>query len=108
MDVHAELAFTTRITDKCDVYSFGVVALEVMMGRHPKELLSSMSSSKSTTAVSDSTEFLLKDVLDQGLPQPTGQIAEEVAIVVTIALQCVGDKPESRPTMCFVAQELSS
>jgi serine/threonine protein kinase len=55
MDVHAELAFTTRITDKCDVYSFGVVALEVMIGRHPKELLSSLLSSKSTTAVSDNT-----------------------------------------------------
>ncbi|TQD90554.1 hypothetical protein C1H46_023900 [Malus baccata] len=36
-----ELAFTMRVTDKCDVYSFGVVALEVMMGRHPRDMLES-------------------------------------------------------------------
>jgi serine/threonine protein kinase len=106
----AELAFMTRITEKCDVYSFGVVALEVMMGRHPRELLSFLSSSKSTTTMStsDSTEFPLNDVLDQVLPQPTSQIAKELAFVVTIALQCVSDIPESRPTMQFVEQELSA
>ncbi|XP_058082404.1 MDIS1-interacting receptor like kinase 2-like [Magnolia sinica] len=40
-----ELAYTMRVTEKCDVYSFGVVALEVMMGNHPGELISSLSSS---------------------------------------------------------------
>ncbi|KAE8124789.1 hypothetical protein FH972_019642 [Carpinus fangiana] len=103
------LAFLVRITDKCDVYSFGVVALEVMMGMHPRELLSSLSSSKSrrTMPIVESSEFLLKDVLDQGLPQPTGQIAQEIAFVVSIALQCVSATPELRPIMRFVAQELS-
>ena len=105
-----ELAFTMRVTDKCDIYSFGVVALEVMMGRHPRELLSSLSSSISTkaTPISDSTEFLLKDVLDHRLPQPIGQIAHDVALVVTMALDCVSDTPESRPTMHFVSQKLSA
>jgi serine/threonine protein kinase len=106
----AELTFMTRITGKCDVYSFGVVALEIMMGRHPRELLSFLSLSKSTRTMptSGSTKFSLMDVLDQGLPQPTGQIAQELAFVVTIALQCVSDMLESRPTMHFVAQELSA
>ncbi|XP_042973807.1 MDIS1-interacting receptor like kinase 2-like isoform X2 [Carya illinoinensis] len=99
-----ELALSMRVTDKCDVYSFGVVALEVMMGRHPRELLASLSSSQ---PVSDSTEFLLKDVLDQGLPTPTGKIAEAVVFVVTRALLCVRDNPDSRPSMRFVEQELS-
>ena len=101
----AELALTLRLTDKCDVYSFGLVALELMMGRHPRELLSSLSFNSRTL---DTAEFLLKDVLDQGLPPPTGQIAEAVEFVVTIALACVHDTPKERPTMRFVAQELSA
>ncbi|KAH9704155.1 MDIS1-interacting receptor like kinase 2 [Citrus sinensis] len=40
-----ELAYTMVVTEKSDVYSFGVVALEVLMGKHPRELLSSLSSS---------------------------------------------------------------
>ncbi|PIN03851.1 Ras suppressor protein (contains leucine-rich repeats) [Handroanthus impetiginosus] len=40
---YAELALTMKVTEKSDVYSFGVVALEVMMGRHPGELISSLS-----------------------------------------------------------------
>ena len=105
-----KLAFITRITDKCDIYSFGVVALEDMMGRHPRELLSFLSSSKSTTTTltSNNTEFPLKDVLDQGLPQPTGQIAQELAFVVTIALQCVSNMLESRPTMYFLSARIQA
>ena len=59
-----------KVTDKCDVYSFGVVALEVMMGKHPGELLASLSSpslSSTSATLSDSQELLLKDVLDQRL-----------------------------------------
>ena len=103
----AELAQTMRVTDKCDVYSFGVVALEVMMGRHPGELLLSIPS----LAISDNpggVQLLLKDMLDQRLPPPTGPLAEEVVFVVTIALACTRTHPESRPTMRFVAQELSA
>ncbi|KAJ0052760.1 hypothetical protein Pint_01676 [Pistacia integerrima] len=63
-----ELALTMRVTDKSDVYSFGVVTLEVMMGRHPGELLTSLSSSR--TSLSENPELFLKDVLDQRLPPP--------------------------------------
>ncbi|KAL4653754.1 hypothetical protein ACB092_01G328300 [Castanea dentata] len=34
-----ELAYTMVVTEKCDVYSFGVVTLEILMGRHPGELM---------------------------------------------------------------------
>lgn len=101
-----ELAQTMRVTDKCDVYSFGVVALEVMMGRHPGDLLSSLSSTK--PPLSSDPELFLKDVLDPRLQAPTGQAAEEVVFVVTVALACTQTKPEARPTMHFVAQELSA
>ena len=41
---NAELAYTMTIIEKCDVYSFEVVALETLVGRHPKEFLSSLQS----------------------------------------------------------------
>ncbi|KAG7964606.1 hypothetical protein I3843_09G178800 [Carya illinoinensis] len=58
-----EFAYTMTVTKKCDVYSFGVVALEVLMGRHPGELLSSLSSSSSQN-------MMLNEILDQRLPPP--------------------------------------
>ncbi|PIN07006.1 Serine/threonine protein kinase [Handroanthus impetiginosus] len=100
-----ELALTMKATEKSDVYSFGVVALEVMMGRHPGELISSLSAK---AALQNDPDMFLKDLLDQRLPLPTGQIAEEVVLVVTIALSCTRATPESRPHMRYVAQELSA
>ncbi|KAJ4756425.1 Leucine-rich receptor-like protein kinase family protein [Rhynchospora pubera] len=61
-----ELAYTMQFTEKCDVYSFGVVALEIMMGQHPGDLLSSLPSVSSSLE----NDLLLKDVLDQRLTPP--------------------------------------
>ncbi|XP_058094845.1 MDIS1-interacting receptor like kinase 2-like [Magnolia sinica] len=95
-----ELAYTMRVTEKCDVYSFGVVALEAMMGRHPGELISSLTPPSRQ-------DTLLKDMLDQRLPDPTAVVAHEVIFVVYMALSCIQPDPNSRPTMHHVAQELS-
>ncbi|EOY29538.1 Leucine-rich repeat receptor-like protein kinase family protein [Theobroma cacao] len=38
-----ELAYTMRVNEKCDVFSFGVTTLETLMGRHPGDLISSLS-----------------------------------------------------------------
>nr|CAD1844191.1 unnamed protein product [Ananas comosus var. bracteatus] len=99
-----ELAYTMKVTEKCDVYSFGVVALEVMMGKHPGELISSLPSISS----SEGSDLLLKDVLDQRLLPPTGQLAQEVVFIVKIALACTRTAPDSRPSMRSVAQEISA
>ena len=40
----AEFAYTMEVNEKCDVYNFGVLALEVIMGKHPGELISFLSS----------------------------------------------------------------
>lgn len=87
-------------TPKCDVYSFGVVALEVMMGTHPGDLITSLSSP-------DSLHTLLVHALDGRLPPPTGQVASAVVLAVAAALACVNENPESRPTMQRVARRLS-
>ncbi|KAM5563347.1 hypothetical protein ABKV19_018152 [Rosa sericea] len=94
-----ELAFTMQVTDKCDVYSFGVVALEIMMGRHPGELLNSLS---------ENGDMLLKDLLDQRIRSPSSQLAVRVVSLVRMALACTSTNPDSRPTMHYVAKELSS
>ncbi|KAJ7962172.1 putative Receptor protein kinase [Quillaja saponaria] len=94
-----ELAYTMVVTEKCDVYSFGVVALETMMGRHPEDLISSLSTSFAQ-------DIMLKDVLDSRLPLPCNQrIGRDVALVVTLALACLHSKPKSRPSMQEVTQE---
>ena len=71
-----------KVDNKTDVYSFGVVTLEVIMGRHPGELisclLSSASSSSSSTSIVD--HLLLNDMMDQRPSPPVNQVAEEVVL----------------------------
>ena len=74
---YAELAYTTVLTEKCDVYSFGVVALEILMGRHPGELLTSLSSS--------SQNVMLNEILGQCLPRPNHLDAHDIFLIATKA-----------------------
>jgi serine/threonine protein kinase len=98
----AELAYTTRMTEKCDVYSFGVLALEMVMGKHPDELISTLQSS------TDQQEIELKNVLDPRLPPPAAQwIEKEVVSVVMQAFSCLKVNPNFRPTMHDVTNALS-
>ncbi|CAL5417639.1 unnamed protein product [Camellia sinensis] len=103
-----ELAYTMEVNERCDVYSFGVLTLEVIMGKHPGDLiysLSSSSSSSSSTSTAHGT--LLKDVLDQRLAAPENQAAEQVFVVAKLAFACLQANPLSRPTMRQVAMKLS-
>lgn len=94
-----------KVTEKSDVYSFGVVALEVIMGKHPGDLIPSLSAEAAQQEVSYT---LLRDLVDPKLSTPTGQIGELLIFVVTIALACIQINPESRPNMRFIAQEFSA
>ncbi|KAL5741202.1 hypothetical protein ACOSP7_027934 [Xanthoceras sorbifolium] len=92
-----ELAYTMVVTEKCDVYSFGVVALETLMGRHPEELLSSVSST---------LHLMLSDILDPCLSAPMDQmVVQDIVLVSSVAFACLRSKPKSRPTMLRVSQE---
>ncbi|KAL5990311.1 hypothetical protein ACLOJK_011209 [Asimina triloba] len=95
-----ELAYTTRVTEKCDVYSFGVLAFEVIIGRHPGDLLLSIMSSSSR-------DVPLMDVLDQRLPPPTARYMNDVVSAATLALACLRTDPQSRPSMWNLSQKLS-
>ncbi|XP_058187990.1 probable leucine-rich repeat receptor-like protein kinase At1g35710 [Rhododendron vialii] len=97
-----ELAYTMVVTEKCDVYSFGVVALETIMGRHPGDLLSSLTSPPSEN-------MMITDVLDSRLLPPTNPIvAGDIVLVATMAFACLDPKPKSRPSMLHLSQEFLS
>ncbi|KAK4834654.1 hypothetical protein QYF36_026259 [Acer negundo] len=97
-----ELAYTMAVTKKCDVYSFGVVALEVLMGKHPQELLSSLSSSSYQN-------IRLIDVLDSRLSPPIDHtVVQDIALASSIALACLHSEPKFRPTMKCLSQEIVS
>ncbi|KAM5575784.1 hypothetical protein ABKV19_014636, partial [Rosa sericea] len=86
------LAYTMEVKEKCDVYSFGVVTLETVMGRHPGDFLSSLSSGACSSSSSPSTALpahqmpvptlasvpAVVDVLDQRISPPTREVAGEV------------------------------
>ncbi|XP_059445318.1 MDIS1-interacting receptor like kinase 2-like [Corylus avellana] len=101
-----ELAYTTEVNEKCDVYSFGMVALEVIMGRHLGNFISSISSSSSSSTVSH--QITLKEVLDQRLSPPRGRVIEEVLSIAKIAFACLNASQQSRPTMQQVSHKLST
>ncbi|RVW75029.1 MDIS1-interacting receptor like kinase 2 [Vitis vinifera] len=94
-----ELAYTLVVTEKCDVYSFGVVALETMMGKHPKELI--------TLPPSSAQSIMLGDILDTRLSPPADlRVLKDVIPVVRMALKCIDSNPQSRPTMQHVSGAL--
>ncbi|RDX87690.1 MDIS1-interacting receptor like kinase 2, partial [Mucuna pruriens] len=95
-----ELAYSDFVTKKCDVYSFGVVALEIIMGKHPGELVSSF--------ISESSQgILLKDILDPRLISTVSQqSAQSLALIATLAFACLHSQPRLRPTMKIVSDKL--
>ncbi|XP_059631554.1 MDIS1-interacting receptor like kinase 2-like [Cornus florida] len=102
-----ELAYTMEVNEKCDVFSFGVLVVEVIMGKHPGELISSLSTSSLSPPTLVVRDILLKDVLDQRLSPPMAQMVEELVFITKLAFACLHASPQSRPTMREVSTELS-
>ncbi|XP_019174279.1 PREDICTED: MDIS1-interacting receptor like kinase 2-like [Ipomoea nil] len=94
-----ELAFSLINTEKCDVYSFGVVVLEIMLGKYPGELISSLLSRCCE-------QILLKDSLDPRLPPPNSVVAPDVVLMMALALACLHPNPKSRPTMQHIFEKI--
>uniref|UniRef100_A0A7N2L6Y0 non-specific serine/threonine protein kinase n=1 Tax=Quercus lobata TaxID=97700 RepID=A0A7N2L6Y0_QUELO len=97
-----------EVNEKCDVYSFGVLTLEVIMGNHPGDLISFLSSSLSSSATTSTThDIQVKDILDQRLKPPRNQVAFKLVLIAKLALACLATNPKSRPTMQEVSRKLS-
>ena len=96
----AELAYTMEVNEKSDVYSFGVLAFEVLMGKHPGELISYLHSSANQ-------EIHFEDATDPRLSPPAERKAVDLlSRVITLARSCTRVDPRSRPTMRTVSQLL--
>ncbi|XP_048548670.1 MDIS1-interacting receptor like kinase 2-like [Triticum urartu] len=97
-----ELAYTENVTEKCDVYSFGVLVLELFMGSHPGDLLSSLS------LATTNNELCLQDLLDSRLVLPDAGISRDIHRMLTVAVRCLEPSPSRRPTARHVDDELST
>ncbi|KAL9437291.1 hypothetical protein AB3S75_023198 [Citrus x aurantiifolia] len=84
-----EFAYTMKITEKCDVYSFGVLVLKVIKGKHPRDFLSSISSS------SLNTDIELDEMLHPRLPTPLRNIQDGLLSIMEVAFSCLDGNPES-------------
>ncbi|KAL7611167.1 hypothetical protein Lser_V15G11858 [Lactuca serriola] len=94
-----ELAYTMVATEKCHVYSFGVVALEVVMGKHPGELITSLPTL--------SVDYLVPtNVGDSWMPPPSSQVEKQVQLVLRISRTCLNSNPHESPTMRQVSNLL--
>lgn len=71
-----------------------------MMGRHPGDLISSIS-------VSTGHQILFKDVSDQRRRTPNSRVTEELVNVAKLEFVCVDASPQSRPTMQQVSHKMS-
>ncbi|CAB4316361.1 unnamed protein product [Prunus armeniaca] len=71
-----------EVNAQCDVYSFGVVTLETIMGRHPGNFFSSLSSGSSSSSSSGlpAHQMPVVDVVDQRISPPPNQEAGEDSV----------------------------
>ncbi|KAJ0016726.1 hypothetical protein Pint_10220 [Pistacia integerrima] len=98
----AELAHTMKVTENCDAYSFGVFALEVIKGKHPGDIIPTLSSPFTWK------NLLLNNVLDESLPLPPPTIQDQLIAITKLTIDCFDSNPNFRPTMNMVSHMFST
>jgi serine/threonine protein kinase len=87
------------VTEKCDVYSFGVVVLELVMEKHPRDLVDG-------SLLRGEQSMLVKDILDQRPTTPTTTEENSLVMLIKLAFSCLESSPQARPTMRETYQTL--
>ncbi|CAL5022627.1 unnamed protein product [Urochloa decumbens] len=83
-----ELSSAMMFTEKCDVYSFGVVAMEVVMCKHPGDLLLPF-------FCRTEQHTKLMDILDKRIAAPTSDEEKDIILLVLVAFACLQIFPKS-------------
>ncbi|GMP45404.1 hypothetical protein CsSME_00013944 [Camellia sinensis var. sinensis] len=111
-----EWIFNFRITSKVDVYSYGVVVLEMVTGKspmvvpHTSDNSGEMEQRGLVTWVREkmnenvSKELWLEEIIDPMMKDRYD--ANKMEILVEVALQCVDENTDARPTMSQVVERL--
>ncbi|XP_071702201.1 putative receptor protein kinase ZmPK1 [Rutidosis leptorrhynchoides] len=112
-----EWVFNLPITSKVDVYSYGMVVLEMILGKNhtfdqeidgsegmeQKEIVSRLKEKVNENGDS-LTETLIKDILDPTMMDEYE--SSEMKKLLKVALQCVEENKDLRPTMSEVVKML--
>ncbi|KAI7726692.1 hypothetical protein M8C21_010968, partial [Ambrosia artemisiifolia] len=101
-----EYYMTQQLTEKSDTYSFGVVMLEVITARSPIEKGKYIVRKVKETMNKNKELYDLQDILD-----PIIGLSSQLKCLerfVDLALRCVEDTGDQRPTMSEVVKELES
>ncbi|OWM80670.1 hypothetical protein CDL15_Pgr006700 [Punica granatum] len=111
-----EWVYNLSITSKVDVYSYGIVLLEMVTGRSPgvgvldtsargeteNRGLTSWVKQKMSGEVP--TAIRIEEIVDHSIEG--GYDVKKVEVLVAVALQCVADDKDDRPTMSQVVEIL--
>ncbi|KAJ0962207.1 hypothetical protein J5N97_030035 [Dioscorea zingiberensis] len=100
-----EYAMWGKVSKSCDVYSYGILVLELISGKKPVEKLPD---GKKRDIVQWVTPFLekgsIEDVVDLNL---CGKFEHaQLRVLLTVAMECISNKREKRPTMWQVTEAL--
>ena len=107
-----EWVFNMPITSKVDVYSYGIVLLELVTGRSPSMGVHGIDGENAVQRTlikwmrdqTSLTETWMGVIID---PKLDGKYDKtEMSILVKVALQCVQEDKDARPTMGEVVQML--
>lgn len=94
-----EYAYTMKVTEKCDIYSFGVVLLELITGRSPVQPLEQGGDLVTWVRKSIHDMVPTSELFDKRLDTSAKRTADEMSLVLKIALFCTSTSPINRPTM---------
>lgn len=102
-----EYAYTLRVDEKSDVYSYGVVLLELITGRRPTEPeygdyidIARWAKRKARTR---EERMEIVDVRIDG----SEKLQQDILFLLEVALRCVSNQPDHRPTMRDVVRMLT-